>query len=101
MQSFRIFVSSPRDVGSERALAAGVIDRLKFEFRGLIEIVPIFWEQMPMRATDTFQAQIPQAAEADLCIFILWSWFELSLGNVKPNGGGDRHSRDHYVNRSR
>jgi hypothetical protein len=43
----------------------------------------------------------PQAAEADLCIFILWSWFELSLGNVKPSGGGDRHSRDHYVNRSR
>jgi hypothetical protein len=88
MQSFRIFVSSPRDVGSERALAAGVIDRLKFEFRGLIEIVPIFWEQMPMRATDTFQAQIPQAAEADLCIFILWSWFGTPLPEPfrRPDG---------------
>ena len=34
MQTVRIFVSSPRDVGSERALASRVIERLRFEFRG-------------------------------------------------------------------
>ncbi|MBV8888360.1 MAG: AAA family ATPase [Alphaproteobacteria bacterium] len=79
MRTFRIFVSSPRDVGSERALAARVIDRLRFEFRGQLDIAPVFWEQMPMLATDTFQAQIPLAGEADLCVFILWSWFGTPL----------------------
>ncbi|MBV9860392.1 MAG: AAA family ATPase [Alphaproteobacteria bacterium] len=79
MQRFRIFVSSPRDVGSERAVAARVIERLRFEFRGQLDIAPVFWEQMPMRATDTFQAQIPLASQSDLCVFILWSWFGTPL----------------------
>jgi hypothetical protein len=75
----RVFISSPRDVGSERALATRTLDRLCFEFRGICDIQPIFWEQMPMRATDTFQAQIPQAGDADICVFILWSWFGTPL----------------------
>jgi hypothetical protein len=30
-----------------------------------------------LKATGTFQSQIPRAGEADLCVFILWSWFDL------------------------
>lgn len=88
VHTIRIFVSSPRDVGSERALAARAIDRLQFEFRGVVDIEPIFWEQMPMRATDTFQAQIPLAGDSDICVFILWSWFGTPLpeGFHRPDG---------------
>ena len=72
---FRIFISSPRDVGSERALAMRVLERLQLEFRGRVELAPVFWEHEVLKATDTFQSQIPRAGEADLCVFILWSWF--------------------------
>ncbi|HLQ91966.1 MAG TPA: PDZ domain-containing protein [Xanthobacteraceae bacterium] len=75
----RIFISSPRDVGSERALAMRVLERLQLEFRGRVELAPIFWEHEVLKATDTFQSQIPRAAEADLCVFILWSWFGTPL----------------------
>ena len=39
-----IFISSPSDVGSERALAMRVLERLQLEFRGRVELAPIFWE---------------------------------------------------------
>jgi hypothetical protein len=91
LRTLRIFVSSPRDVGSERALAARTLDRLRFEFRGVCDLRPIFWEQMPMRATDTFQAQIPQAGEADICVFILWSWFGTPLPESFRRSDGSRY----------
>ena len=75
MAEFR--VSSPRDVGSERALAIRVLERLQLEFCGRVELAPVFWEHQVLKATDTFQSQIPRAGEADLCVFILWSWFDL------------------------
>lgn len=88
MCSIRVFVSSPRDVGNERAIAAAVIERLRFEFRGLVELEPVFWEQLPMRATGTFQVQIPEAGRSDICVFILWSWFGTPLPDTfrKPDG---------------
>jgi hypothetical protein len=88
MRTLRIFVSSPRDVGDERAVAANVVCRLQFEFRGLVGLDAVFWEQMPMRATGTFQAQIPLASEADLCVFILWSWYGTPLPPAfhRPDG---------------
>jgi YD repeat-containing protein len=82
VRTLRVFISSPRDVGSERALAARTLDRLRFEFRGVCDIQPVFWEQMPMRATDTFQAQIPLAGDTDICVFILWSWFGTPLPDM-------------------
>ena len=86
--TLRVFVSSPRDVGSERAVCARALERLRFEFRGICDIQPIFWEQMPMRATDTFQAQIPLAGDSDICVFILWSWFGTPLPESfrRPDG---------------
>ncbi|MGH7093368.1 MAG: ATP-binding protein, partial [Stellaceae bacterium] len=92
MHTIRIFVSSPRDVGSERALADRAIERLQFEFRGVVDIEPVFWEQMPMRATDTFQAQIPLAGDSDICVFILWSWFGTPLPEDFRRPDGSRYS---------
>jgi hypothetical protein len=42
-------------------------------------LAPVFWEHEVLNATDTFQSQIPRAGKADLCVFILWSWFELGI----------------------
>ena len=88
LPQFRIFISSPRDVGSERALALRVLERLQLELRGRVELSPIFWEHEVLKATDTFQSQIPRASQADLCIFVLWSWFGTPLPDSfrRPDG---------------
>jgi hypothetical protein len=70
---YRVFISSPGDVGPERAIAQAVTERLQFEFRGQVEVETYLWERSLLRATDTFQAQIVDIQEADLAIFILWS----------------------------
>jgi hypothetical protein len=69
----RVFVSSPGDVGAERAVAIAVAERLQLEFRGLVDLEPYLWERTVLRATDSFQAQIIDIQDADLSIFILWS----------------------------
>ena len=69
----KIFISSPGDVGPERAITERVLNRLAEEFSGLVKLEPIFWEHEPMRATQTFQKQIISPAETDIFICILWS----------------------------
>jgi hypothetical protein len=69
----RIFVSSPGDVGAERAVALAVAERLQLEFRGQVALETYLWERSLLRATDTFQAQILDVQEADLALFILWA----------------------------
>ena len=73
MNTLRIFVSSPGDVGEERSLAGRVITRLQAEFGARITLEPIFWEHEPLRATASFQKQIPHPSQTDIAIFILWS----------------------------
>lgn len=79
MIDLRIFVSSPHDVGNERGVCGTVVSRLQLEFRGLVRLQAIFWENELLRPDQTFQSQIPRASEADACIFILWSWFGTPL----------------------
>jgi hypothetical protein len=59
----RIFVSSPSDVGAERAVALAVTERLQLEFRGQVELEAFLWERSLLRATNTFQAQILDVQE--------------------------------------
>lgn len=73
MLKLRIFVSSPGDVGAERAVALAVAERLQLEFRGRVQLETYLWERSVLRATDTFQAQIIDIQEADLALFILWA----------------------------
>jgi hypothetical protein len=73
MSNFRIFVSSPGDVGEERRLAGRVIDRLQREFESSVTLQAIFWEHEPLRATASFQEQIVRPSETDVVVCILWA----------------------------
>jgi len=43
MIAYKIFVSSPGDVGRERHLAEQVIRRVAAEFQERVEVQPYFW----------------------------------------------------------
>ncbi len=79
--AFRVFVSSPGDVGFERRVALAVIDRLRGEFSAHVDIRPIFWEHQPLRATEHFQEQITSTTDVDIVVFVLWT----RLGTVLPH----------------
>jgi eukaryotic-like serine/threonine-protein kinase len=83
VREVKIFVSSPGDVNSERALALRVIKRLQREYVEHLKIVPVLWEQLPLEAVAGFQDEIERIAspsEAEIVIFILWSRLGTPLG---------------------
>jgi WD40 repeat protein len=82
MKTLRIFISSPSDVRAERVRAYDVVQRLQTKFRAYIKIEPILWEHEPMRATSSFQAQIPRPSESDVVICVLWA----KIGTRLPQG---------------
>jgi hypothetical protein len=87
----RVFVSSPGDVGAERAVALAVAERLQLEFRGQVQFETYLWERSLLRATDTFQAQILDIQQADLALFILWARVGTPLPRdqfSRPDGSG-------------
>src|SRR5262245_27397044 len=76
----RVFVSSPGDAQFERMRLERVTERLNGEFQGIVHILPIRWETEFYKAHQTFQAQIPEAAQCDIVIAI----FRSRLGSVLP-----------------
>jgi hypothetical protein len=71
---YRIFLSSPGDVGREREAAVQVVKRLNNRWRAQPELDLYIWEHEPMLATrGDFQENIPQTSEFDLVICVLWS----------------------------
>jgi WD40 repeat protein len=76
----RVFVSSPGDARFERIRLERVTERLNGEFQGIVHIVPIRWETEFYKAHQTFQAQIPEAAQCDIVIAI----FRSRLGSMLP-----------------
>ncbi len=79
MQVFRIFVSSPSDAGVERRRVDNVVSRLNGELAGLARLEAIRWETEQYRAHETFQAQIPPAAECDVVVGVLRWRLDLPL----------------------
>ena len=51
--TLKIFVSSPGDVGEERYVAARVIDRLRAEWAGRVNLEAEFWENEALAETKT------------------------------------------------
>jgi len=80
MRTIRIFVSSPSDVDHERRRIDRVVERLRGEFAGVARIETVRWETHYYSAHDTFQNQIPQAADCDIVVALFWS----RLGSELP-----------------
>ena len=75
-----VFISSPGDVIPERKVVRSVISDLNDELSDRVRITPVFWEDEPLLASDTFQAQIHPAKNSDIYIGIFWS----RLGSPLP-----------------
>jgi WD40 repeat protein len=89
MSAYKIFISSPGDVGRERHLAEQVIRRVTVEFQDRVEVQPYFWEYEPMESTLDYQENIPLTSDFDLVICILWKRLgsPLSVKHERPDGG--------------
>lgn len=72
-RQIKVFISSPGDVIPERMIVKAVLTRLNDEFSGRALLIPILWEEEPLLASDTFQAQIHPPRETEVYIGILWS----------------------------
>jgi tetratricopeptide (TPR) repeat protein len=77
---FRLFVSSPGDVTAERQRVDFVVERLNAEFAGRARFETVRWETSFYSAHETFQKQIPEAADCDLIVAI----FRGRLGTPLP-----------------
>ena len=91
MRKLRIFVSSPGDVGEERAIAHRVIERLRFRYAARAELEVLLWEHLPLVATQSFQEQIPNAGEFDLVVMVVWSRMGTKLPDAIKRGDGSRY----------
>jgi eukaryotic-like serine/threonine-protein kinase len=76
----RVFVSSPGDARFERSRLERVIERLNGEFQGVAGLSAIRWETEFYKAHETFQRQIPEAAQCDIVVAI----FRGRLGTELP-----------------
>jgi hypothetical protein len=84
----RIFISSPGDVATERRLANRLVQRLADEFIDRVFVAPVFWEDLPLRATGNFAEEIPRPSECEIVLCILWSRLGTRLppSVVRPDG---------------
>jgi serine/threonine protein kinase len=124
MRTIRVFVSSPGDVQKERKLADNLIRSVAAEFGvqvsvtysnllrsneifstalesddGTLVLCPYFWEYQRFRPDEGYQEQIPNPAEFDLVICILWSRLGTQLAPkfVLPDGSPPRSGTDYEI----
>ncbi len=76
-----VFISSPGDVIPERKIIRSIINDLNEELSDRVRLIPVFWEDEPLLASDTFQAQIHPAKNSDIYLGIFWS----RLGSPLPD----------------
>jgi hypothetical protein len=124
MRTIRVFVSSPGDVQKERKLADNLIRSVAAEFGisvsvtysnllrsdgissesiesddGTLVLCPYFWEYQRFRPDEGYQEQIPNTAEFNLVICILWSRLGTQLAPkfVLPDGTHPRSGTDYEI----
>jgi len=87
-KQLKVFISSTGDVIPERMIVKTVIGRLNEEFGGRAYLVTILWEEEPLLASDTFQAQIHPPRHTDIYLGILWSRIGSPLPEtiLRPDG---------------
>jgi hypothetical protein len=69
---------------------AVVIERLRDDCLGRIDIQAVVWEYEPLGAHDDFQGQIPPPRETDIVVSILWSRIGTLLAERHRVEGLDR-----------
>jgi serine/threonine protein kinase len=124
IRTIRVFVSSPGDVQKERKLADNLIRSVAAEFGvpvnvtysnllrsneifstalesddGTLVLCPYFWEYQRFRPDEGYEEQIPNPAEFDLVICILWSRLGTQLAPkfVLPDGSRPRSGTDYEI----
>ncbi|MFZ4733292.1 MAG: hypothetical protein ACOYK7_12200, partial [Pirellulales bacterium] len=84
MATLRIFISSPGDVAEERERARQVVQGLRRRYARHFDLVPVFWEDMPLGLDASFQEGIEvllsKDSGVDVAVFILWSRLGSALG---------------------
>jgi hypothetical protein len=84
VNNLRIFISSPGDVPEERARARQVVQGLNRRYARHFNLVPVFWEDMPLGLDASFQegidVLISKDSGVDIAVFILWSRLGSALG---------------------
>jgi WD40 repeat protein len=92
MQTLRIFISSPGDVAEERERARQVVQGLRRRYARHFDLVPVFWEDMPLGLETGFQEGIDLLLSrdrgVDIAVFVLWSRLGSALGGnfQRPDG---------------
>lgn len=90
MQTIRIFVSSPGDVGEERQAAGRVIERLQGKYWSFVRLDDVFWEEKVVRSTAHYQDELENPGNCDIVIGILWSRVGSPLpAKFQREGGGE------------
>src|SRR5215467_9841578 len=84
MHTIRLFVSSPDDVRVERQRIQLIAERLNGELFGRVQFEIIRWENEFYTAHKSFSEQIPEAAECDIVIAVLWSRLGTKLSDTLP-----------------
>jgi len=92
MGKLHVFVSSPGDVVEERVVTRRVLERVGAVYSGHAELVPVFWEHEPLRASASFQDQIRQPADCDVVLMILWSRLGTRLPAHMTRADGSRYA---------
>jgi hypothetical protein len=77
---FRLFLSSPGDVAAERRRVDSAVEKLNAEFKDRSRFETIQWEKSFYSAHETFQRQIPEAADYDLVVAV----FRGRIGSPLP-----------------
>ena len=91
MTPLRIFISSPGDVAQERAVARRVLGRVQAAYAGRVTLEPVLWEQEPLLATASFQAQIVRPSQADIVVAVVWSRLGTPLPDTVLRPDGSRY----------
>lgn len=93
----KVFISSPGDVIPERRILREIINNLNKELADEVFLKPVFWEDQPLLAHETFQAQIEPAEDSHIYVGIFWSRLGSPLpANITRKDGSTYDSGSEY-----
>ncbi|MEZ0300343.1 MAG: hypothetical protein ACAI35_28135 [Candidatus Methylacidiphilales bacterium] len=91
MKTIRIFVGSPGDVAEERHQVKTAIDAIQKRYHEHARIIPLFWEELALLSTSSFQEGMHERiyvdVRIDIAVFIIWSRLGMPLGPAAERWG--------------